>query len=67
MSSFHAVLLTLICYDVAKHAVVTMDLNEFIENVVMGFWISMLMHAFLGTFFPSFSARLKDLNAAAEM
>lgn len=64
MTSFHAILLTLICCDVAKHAVVTLDLNEFIGNVVLGFWISMLMHAFLGTAFPSFSARMKDLYAA---
>lgn len=66
MTSFHTVLITLICCDVAKHAVVSMDLNELVGNVVLGFWLSMLMHAFLGIAFPAFSARLKEISAANE-
>lgn len=64
MTSFHTILTTFVCCDVARHAAISMDLNELVGNIVLGFWLSMLMHAFLGIIFPGFSARIKELNAA---
>lgn len=60
MTSFHILLLAFLCCDVAKHAMVYMDLNELFGNLVLGFWISMLLHAILGIVYPALSARMKE-------